>query len=188
MTGNPLSSSTTVSSPLQHIKRKFQSGKTEAYDLVKNWDSMNNISNDETFKFRESADIDEENLHTTTTPNIQSISSFDDIQQLINTSNWIPLTIFLNFLLTDTNSDPSHLLFYILTEELRIRKAENRNELIRWIFEIHSTFTMNASVSFFFLKQHIHTLVCFSAFIYRPSSNTNRFNQSMVRCSSTRSK
>ncbi len=35
MTGNPLSSSTTVSSPLQHIKRKFQSGKTEAYDLVK---------------------------------------------------------------------------------------------------------------------------------------------------------
>ncbi len=35
MTGNPLSSSTNVSSPLQHIKRKFQSGRTEAYDLVK---------------------------------------------------------------------------------------------------------------------------------------------------------
>lgn len=36
MTGNPLSSSSTaVSSPLQHIKRRFQSGKTEAYDLVK---------------------------------------------------------------------------------------------------------------------------------------------------------
>ncbi len=33
-------------------------------------------------------------------------------------------------------------------EELRIRKAENRNELLRWIFEIHSTFTMNASVSY----------------------------------------
>jgi hypothetical protein len=34
MTGNPLSS-TAVSSPLQHIRRKFQSGRTEAYDLVK---------------------------------------------------------------------------------------------------------------------------------------------------------
>jgi hypothetical protein len=34
MIGNP-SSSTTVSSPLQHIKRRFQSGRTEAYDLVK---------------------------------------------------------------------------------------------------------------------------------------------------------
>lgn len=40
MTGNPLlssssSSATVVSSPLQHIKRRFQSGRTEAYDLVK---------------------------------------------------------------------------------------------------------------------------------------------------------
>jgi hypothetical protein len=35
MTGNPSSPSTAVSSPLQHIKRKFQTGRTEAYDLVK---------------------------------------------------------------------------------------------------------------------------------------------------------
>jgi hypothetical protein len=59
--------------------------------------------------FQESAEIDDDNSHTLTS-NVQSISSFDDIQQLINTSNSIPLTIFLNFLLTDANSDPSHLV------------------------------------------------------------------------------
>ena len=35
MTGNPLTCGTTVSSPLQHIKRRFQSGRAETYDLVK---------------------------------------------------------------------------------------------------------------------------------------------------------
>ena len=57
---------------------------------------------------------DDDNSHTLTS-NIQSISSFDDIQQLINTSNWIPITIFLNFLLTDPNSDPSHLVIDIFS-------------------------------------------------------------------------
>lgn len=114
---------------------------------------------------QETSENDDENVHPVVS-SLQSISSFEDIQQLINTSNWVPLTIFLNFLLTDPNSDPRYLvsgvsrsathstsslrsvqLFYILTEELRLRKAENRNELIRWIFEIHSTFTMHSSVS-----------------------------------------
>ncbi|CAF3375281.1 unnamed protein product [Rotaria sp. Silwood1] len=115
MTG--ISPSTSVSSPLHHIKRKFHGGKTDAYDLVKNWDSLNSIPTDETFKLRESYEIDDDNSYTLSS-NVQSISSFDDIQQSINTSNWIPLTIFLNFLLNDTNSDPSHLLFYIITEDL----------------------------------------------------------------------
>ncbi|CAF1294482.1 unnamed protein product, partial [Rotaria sordida] len=150
MTG--ISPSISVSSPLHHIKRKFQSGKTETYDLVKNWDSLNTIPTDEAFKRRESYENYDDNAHTLTS-NVQSISSFDDIQQSIHTSNWIPLTIFLNFLLTDTNSDPSHLLFYILTEDLRIRKSDNRNELIRWIFEIHSTFTMNGSPLYIGLPQ-----------------------------------
>ncbi|UJR10393.1 hypothetical protein I4U23_014597 [Adineta vaga] len=140
--GGPLS--TNVNSSLYHFKRKFQSGKTEAYDLVKNTDSLNNIPTEEIFKFRESNENDEENVHPISS-NAQTISSFDDIQQLINTSNWIPLTIFMNFLLTDTNNDPSHLLFYILTEEFRLKKVENRSELIRWIFELHSTFTMYSS-------------------------------------------
>ncbi|CAF1268688.1 unnamed protein product [Adineta steineri] len=150
MTGG--SSSTNVNSPLHHIKRKFQSGKTEAYDLVKNSESLMNISGEDSYKPREPNEIDDDIVHINSS-NVQSISSFDDIQQLINTSNWIPLTIFLNFLLTDTHSDPSHLLFYILTEELRTRKAENRSELIRWIFEIHSTFTMNGSPLFIGLPQ-----------------------------------
>ncbi|CAF0825686.1 unnamed protein product [Rotaria sp. Silwood1] len=120
--------------------------------LSTNWDSLNSIPTDETFKLRESYEIDDDNSHTLSS-NVQSISSFDDIQQSINTSNWIPLTIFLNFLLNDTNSDPSHLLFYIITEDLRIRKYDNRNELIRWIFEIHSTFTMNASPLYIGLPQ-----------------------------------
>ena len=34
MTGSS-SATTSVSSPLQHIRRKFQTGRTEAYDLVK---------------------------------------------------------------------------------------------------------------------------------------------------------
>ncbi|CAM4747348.1 unnamed protein product [Rotaria magnacalcarata] len=142
MTGNLPSIS--GSSPLQHIKRKFQTGKTEAYDLVKNWDSSNTIPADETFKYRESAEVDDDYSQTLPS-NVQAISSFDDIQQSINSSNWIPLTIFLNFLLHDTNSEPNHLLFYILTEDLRLRKSDHRSELNRWIFEIHSTFTMNSS-------------------------------------------
>ena len=39
-----------------------------------------------------------------------SITSFDDIQQSINTSNWSSLTVFLNYLLTDSNSDPNYLV------------------------------------------------------------------------------
>ncbi|CAF2521165.1 unnamed protein product [Rotaria sp. Silwood2] len=150
MTGT--SPSTSVSSPLQHIKRKFHSGKSETYDLVKNWDLSNTIPTDETFKLRDSYEIDDDNSYTLTS-NVQSISSFDDIQQSINTSNWIPLTLFLNFLLNDTNSDPSHLLFYILAEDLRTKKSDNRNEFMRWIFEIHSTFTMNACPLYIGLPQ-----------------------------------
>jgi hypothetical protein len=63
--------------------------------------------------FQEASEIDDDNSHMLS-PNIQTISSFDDIQQLINTSNWAPLTIFLNFLLTDANSDPSHLVIYFI--------------------------------------------------------------------------
>ncbi|CAM4946311.1 unnamed protein product [Rotaria socialis] len=109
-----------------------------------NWDSPNTIPTDETFKYRESSEIDDDSSQTLPS-NVQAISSFDDIQQSINSSNWIPLTIFLNFLLHDTNSEPNHLLFYVLTEDLRLRKSDNRSELNRWIFEIHSTFTMNSS-------------------------------------------
>ncbi|CAF1643266.1 unnamed protein product, partial [Didymodactylos carnosus] len=68
-------------------------------------------------------------------------------------ANWAPLTVFLNFLLTTTNNDPSYLLFYIFIEELmRLRKTD-KNELIRWIFEIHSTFTMNGSPLYINLPQ-----------------------------------
>lgn len=57
-------------------------------------------------------EIDDDHVHPISS-HVQTISSFDDIQQLISTSNWIPITIFLNFLLTDTNSDPSHLVDFL---------------------------------------------------------------------------
>ncbi|CAF0847780.1 unnamed protein product [Adineta ricciae] len=117
-----------------------------------NTDTLNNIPAEEVFKFRELIENEDENNHANQS-NVQSISTFDDLQLLINTTNWIPITIFLNFLLTDTNSDPSHLLFYLITEELRSKKAENRAELVRWAFEIHSTFTMYSSPLYIGLPQ-----------------------------------
>ncbi len=49
-----------------------------------------------------------------------SITSFEDIQQSINTSNWSSLTVFLNYLLTDSNSDPNYLV------KLRYKIALNK--------------------------------------------------------------
>ncbi|CAF0995453.1 unnamed protein product, partial [Didymodactylos carnosus] len=82
-----------------------------------------------------------------------SLSSFDDIYLLVSSLNWAPLTVFLNFLLTTTNSDPSHLLFYIFVEDLVHLRKTDKNELVRWIFEIHSTFTMNGSPLYINLPQ-----------------------------------
>ncbi|CAF0865884.1 unnamed protein product [Adineta ricciae] len=142
---------TSVSSSLQNIKRKLHSGKSETYDLAKYGDPSNAIlPADEKHAFRDTLDNDDE---LTELPPKTSISSFDDIQQNINASNWVPLTIFLSFLFNDPNSDPTHMLFYFLTEELRVKRAENRSELIRWIFEIHSTFTMNGSPLYIGLPQ-----------------------------------
>ncbi|CAF3552913.1 unnamed protein product [Rotaria sordida] len=147
----PIVPSTTVTSPIQQLKRKLHSGRSENYDLIKHGDSSNTmLATDDRHTHRDTIDNDDE---VTEIQSKTSISSFDDIQQFINTSNWAPLSVFLNFLFTDPNSDPSYLLFYILTEELRIKKAENRSELIRWIFEIHSTFTMNGSPLYIGLPQ-----------------------------------
>ncbi|CAF3882877.1 unnamed protein product [Rotaria sp. Silwood2] len=147
----PTAPLTTVGSPIQQLKRKLYSGRSETYDLIKYGDSSHTMfSTDDRHTHRDTIDNDDD---VTEIQPKTSISSFDDIQQFINTSNWAPLSVFLNFLLTDPNSDPSYLLFYILTEELRTKKAENRSELIRWIFEIHSTFTMNGSPLYIGLPQ-----------------------------------
>ncbi|CAF3384447.1 unnamed protein product [Rotaria sp. Silwood1] len=166
----PTAPSTTVSSPIQQLKRKLYSGRSETHEsikvirspdtyiglhtisqLIKHGDPSNTMhSTDDKHTNRDTIDNDDD---VTEIQPKTSISSFDDIQQFINTSHWAPLSVFLNFLLTDPNSDPSYLLFYILTEELRTKKAESRSELIRWIFEIHSTFTMNGSPLYIGLPQ-----------------------------------
>ncbi|CAF4001732.1 unnamed protein product, partial [Rotaria magnacalcarata] len=129
----PTAPSSAVSSPIQHLRRKLNPGRSEFHDLTK-----------------DTTDNDDE---VTEIQSKTSISSFEDIRLFINKSNWAPLSVFLHFLLTDSNSDPNYLLFYILTEELRPKKAENRSELVRWIFEIHSTFTMNGSPLYIGLPQ-----------------------------------
>ena len=114
---------------------------------------------------QESSDIDNELTFIPPSNNVLSLSSFDDIQQFMNTSNWISLTIFLNFLLTDSNHDPNYLvcssctgLVLILTllafscstfspKNYAHEKQRIETNSSDGFSRIHSTFTMNASVS-----------------------------------------
>ena len=59
-----------------------------------------------------------------------------------------------------------------------MRKADNRNELLRWIFEIHSTFTMNASVSNSFNHYTRLSIVYFQPlYIGLPQAQTDSINR-----------
>ncbi|CAF4439339.1 unnamed protein product, partial [Adineta steineri] len=71
-------------------------------------DPLNTIlPTDDRNTFRDTFDNDDEFNEL---PSKTSISSFDDIQQFINVSNWAPLTVFLSFLLNDPNSDSNCLV------------------------------------------------------------------------------
>ena len=61
-----------------------------------------------------------------------------------------------------------------------MRKADNRTELIRWIFEIHSTFTMNGSVSGIFEKIEFmvdKALLLQPLYIGLPQAQTDSINR-----------
>jgi len=117
----------------------FLENRTSTYGEPTNAFSTNNDEGNS------SQDTHEPDDEASEIPSKATVTSFDDIFQLVNTTNWSPLTVFLNFLLTDPAHEPNCLLFYTFTEELRTRKAESRNEYFRWVFELHSTFTMNGS-------------------------------------------
>ncbi|CAF4135181.1 unnamed protein product, partial [Rotaria magnacalcarata] len=136
---------------LDHVESSVDVSPVKSSFNVENLGNQTNLSV-ESFS-RTSIDTTDNDDEVTEIQSKTSISSFEDIRLFINKSNWAPLSVFLHFLLTDSNSDPNYLLFYILTEELRPKKAENRSELVRWIFEIHSTFTMNGSPLYIGLPQ-----------------------------------
>lgn len=60
---------------------------------------------------------------------------FNSIQQLLETENVAYLAVFLNYVLS--NSDPSPLLFYLITG---LYKDGAAKDMRKWVYEIHSTF------------------------------------------------
>lgn len=57
------------------------------------------------------------------------------LPKLLDNENIVYLAVFLNFLFS--NSDPTPLLFYLITD---LYKEGNLKELRKWAYEIHSTF------------------------------------------------
>ncbi|XP_063697194.1 rho guanine nucleotide exchange factor 11 isoform X3 [Culicoides brevitarsis] len=66
---------------------------------------------------------------------IEEHGPFDSIKQLFDIQNQSYLAVFLNYVLS--NSDPSPLLFYLITG---LYKEGNVKEMRKWAYEIHSTF------------------------------------------------
>lgn len=60
---------------------------------------------------------------------------FRSLQQLLEPENSVYLTVFLNYVLS--NSDPAPLLFYLIT---RIYRDGTAKDMRKWSYEIHSTF------------------------------------------------
>lgn len=53
--------------------------------------------------------------------------------------------MFTNYILSNWNTDPNSLLFYLLTD---LYKEGNAKEMRKWAFEIHSCFLVPGAVSF----------------------------------------
>uniref|UniRef100_A0A336KLF3 CSON010845 protein n=1 Tax=Culicoides sonorensis TaxID=179676 RepID=A0A336KLF3_CULSO len=66
---------------------------------------------------------------------IEEHGPFDSLKQLLDNQNQPYLAVFLNYVLS--NSDPSALLFYLITS---LFKEGNVKEMRKWAYEIHSTF------------------------------------------------
>lgn len=60
---------------------------------------------------------------------------FKSLSQLLETENTVYLTVFLNYVLS--NSNPMPLLFYLIT---RIYRDGTAKDMRKWAYEIHSTF------------------------------------------------
>lgn len=71
---------------------------------------------------------------------------FTSLKQLLDQQNLAYLAVFLNYVLL--NSDPSALLFYLITG---LYKEGNVKDMRKWAYEIHSTFLVPRAVSFSFL-------------------------------------
>ncbi|XP_049538869.1 uncharacterized protein LOC125953380 isoform X3 [Anopheles darlingi] len=66
---------------------------------------------------------------------IEENSPFRSLTQLLEAEKSVYLAVFLNFVLT--NSDPSALLFYLITT---LYKEGSIKDMRKWAYEIHSTF------------------------------------------------
>uniref|UniRef100_A0A182P9U4 Uncharacterized protein n=1 Tax=Anopheles epiroticus TaxID=199890 RepID=A0A182P9U4_9DIPT len=66
---------------------------------------------------------------------IEENSPFRSLTQLLEAEKSVYLAVFLNFVLT--NSDPSALLFYLITT---LYKEGSVKDMRKWAYEIHSTF------------------------------------------------
>lgn len=79
---------------------------------------------------------------------IEEHGPFDSIKQLFDIQNQSYLAVFLNYVLS--NSDPSPLLFYLITG---LYKEGNLKEMRKWAYEIHSTFLVPRAVSCYFSEK-----------------------------------
>lgn len=77
--------------------------------------------------------MEEEELSDQEVPDANT--PFALLAKLLENENVVYLAVFLNFLLS--NSDPTPLLFYLITD---LYKEGNLKELRKWAYEIHSTF------------------------------------------------
>lgn len=77
--------------------------------------------------------------------NLDEHGPFISFSKLLEPENTAFLSVFLNFVIS--NSDPSPLLFYLITG---IYKEGTVKDMRKWAYEIHSTFLVPRAVSIFF--------------------------------------
>lgn len=72
-------------------------------------------------------------------------SAFRSLKSLLEHEHLAYLTVFLNYVLS--NSNPAPLLFYLITD---LYKEGSGKDMRKWAYEIHSTFLVPTAVSYFF--------------------------------------
>lgn len=91
--------------------------------------------------------------------NLDEHGPFISFSKLLEPENTAFLSVFLNFVMS--NSDPSPLLFYLITG---IYKEGTVKDMRKWAYEIHSTFLVPRAVSIFFfvgiVKWELFTVNC----------------------------
>lgn len=73
---------------------------------------------------------------------IEEHGPFSALKQLLDQQNMAYLAVFLNYVLS--NSDPSALLFYLITG---LYKEGSVKDMRKWAYEIHSSFLVPRAVS-----------------------------------------